>query len=97
MGYKLWDPEARKIVHSNDVFFNEDKMHEKPVKTVEIRRVIFEEDGHVHRGVQNAGQVGQNSPMYKRKLEEMNRPLRLNLLSDGPVELVEHLIGIFLL
>ena len=54
MGYRLWDPEARKIVRSNDVFFNEDKMHKKPAKIVEIRRVIFEEDGYLHRGVQNA-------------------------------------------
>ena len=68
MGYRLWDPEARKIVRSNDVFFNEDKMHKKPVKTVEIRRVIFEEDGHVHRGVQNAGQVGQNAPHVQEEV-----------------------------
>ena len=34
-------------------------------------------------------------PMYKKKLEEMNRPLRLNPLSDGLVVLVEHLIGMY--
>ena len=55
MYYRLWDLEARKIVCNNDVFFNEDKMHKKLVTTIEIRKVIFEEDGHVHRGVQNAG------------------------------------------
>ena len=38
-------PEARKIVRSHDVFFNEEKMHKKPVQTVEIRRVVFQEDG----------------------------------------------------
>ena len=27
MGYRLWDPEARKIVRSSDVIFNEKKMH----------------------------------------------------------------------
>ena len=27
MGYHLWDPEARKIVRSSDVIFNEKKMH----------------------------------------------------------------------
>ena len=37
MGFKLWDPEARKIVCNNDVFFNEEKMHKKPIKIVEIR------------------------------------------------------------
>ena len=42
MGFRLWDPEARKIIRSNDVFFNEDKMHKKPVQTVEIRRVVFQ-------------------------------------------------------
>ena len=36
-------------------------------------------------------------PMYKKKLEEMNRPLRLNLLSDSLVEIIEHLINMFLL
>ena len=51
IGYKLWDLEARKIVRNNDVFFNEDKMHKKPITTVEICRVIFEEEGHVHIGV----------------------------------------------
>ena len=55
MGYRLWDPEARKIFCSNDVFLNEDKMHKKPITIVEIHKVIFEEDGHVHKGVQNVG------------------------------------------
>ena len=41
MGFKLWDPESRKIVCSHDVFFDEEKMHKKPVKPVEIRRVVF--------------------------------------------------------
>ena len=31
MGFRLWDPEARKIIRSHDVFFNEEKMHKKPV------------------------------------------------------------------
>ncbi|WP_286497639.1 integrase core domain-containing protein, partial [Escherichia coli] len=48
MGFRLWDPEAQKIVRNNDVFFNEDKMHKKPVPMVEIRRVVFQEDGVVH-------------------------------------------------
>ena len=61
MGFRLWDPEAKKIVRNNDVFFNEDKMHKKPLTTIEIHRVIFEEDGHVHRGVQSVGKVGQNA------------------------------------
>ena len=38
MGYRLWDPEARNIVCSNDVYFNEEKMHKRPIPTVEIRR-----------------------------------------------------------
>ena len=32
MGFRLWDPEARKIIRSNDVFFNEEKMPKKPFK-----------------------------------------------------------------
>ena len=68
MGYKLWDLEARKIVCNNDVFFNQDKMHKKAITIVEIRRVIFEEDGHVHRGVPNAGQVGQNAPHVQEEV-----------------------------
>ena len=48
MGYRLWDPKAKKIVCSNDVYFNEEKMHKKHVPTVDIRRVIFQEDGHVY-------------------------------------------------
>ena len=39
--------EAKKIVYSHSVFFDESKMHTKPVKTVEIRTVIFQEDGLV--------------------------------------------------
>jgi len=65
MGFRLWDPEARKIIRSNDVFFNEEKMHKKPVQTVEIRRVIFQEDGPVHHEqvAQGAGQ--QNAPIVE--------------------------------
>ncbi|MCO5575173.1 hypothetical protein L7F22_028970 [Adiantum nelumboides] len=49
MGYKLYNPETHKIVRSNDVTFSESAMYKAPVKTVEIRRVIFEEDGNVYR------------------------------------------------
>ena len=45
MGYRLWDPESRKIIRSNDVHFNEAKYHSKPDKVEEIRRVVFQEDG----------------------------------------------------
>ena len=47
MGYRLWDPESRKIVCSCDVFFDEEKMHKKHVRLVEIQRVVFKEDEHV--------------------------------------------------
>ena len=52
MGFMLWDPKAKKIVCSHSVFFNEEKMHKKLVKTVEVRRVIFQEDGHENAGEQ---------------------------------------------
>ena len=62
----LWDPEARKIIRSNDVFFDEEKMHKKPVKRIKICRVIFQEDGHVHNRqvAQGAGQQ-QNAPIVQ--------------------------------
>ena len=43
-----WDSEARKIVCNNDVFFNEEKMHKKPIRIVEIRQVVFQEDGQMY-------------------------------------------------
>ena len=69
MGFRLWDLEARKIVRSNDVFFNEEKMHKKPIKTIEIRRVVFSEDGQVHNR-QVAQANGQNAPMVQDGREE---------------------------
>ena len=68
MGFRLWDPKARKIIRSNDVFFNEEKIHKKPVQTIEIRRVVFQEDGHVHnrRIAQGVGQQQQQTaPIVK--------------------------------
>ena len=35
MGYRLWDPEARKLVRSSHVIVNERVMHKKPIKEVE--------------------------------------------------------------
>ena len=69
MGYYLWDPEARKIVQSNDVYFNEEKMHKRPIPTVEIRRVVFQEDGVVHNRdiVHNAGDNKDRMlPLFKK-------------------------------
>ncbi|MCO5556241.1 hypothetical protein L7F22_009787 [Adiantum nelumboides] len=54
MGYRLWDPESKKVVRSNDVYFNEAKYHSKPERVEEIGRVIFEEDGPI-RARQNVG------------------------------------------
>lgn len=39
MGYHLWDLEAKKVIESNDVYFNKDKMHKKPIPTEDITRV----------------------------------------------------------
>ena len=50
------------------MFFNEEKMHKKPVQTVEIRRVVFQEDGQVHNRqiAQGAGQQQQqNAPIVQ--------------------------------
>ena len=43
MGYRLWDLEARKIVHSHDVISNDPKMHKKAKKTIGIHKVVFQE------------------------------------------------------
>ena len=42
MVYCLWDPEARKIVRSSDVIFNEKKMH-KQLREVETWKVSFQD------------------------------------------------------
>ena len=36
MGFLLWDPESKKILHSSYVYFNEEKMHKRPITTIEI-------------------------------------------------------------
>ena len=41
MGYRLWDLESRKVIRSNDVYFNEAKFYAKPKKVEEIKRFIF--------------------------------------------------------
>ena len=61
MGFHLWDPEARKIIRSHDVVFNEEKMHKKPMPTVEVRRVVIQEDGIVHNRVVNPPIIGQQA------------------------------------
>ena len=45
MGYKLWDPKSRNIIHSNDVYLNEAKFYAKPKKVEEIKIIILSEDG----------------------------------------------------
>ena len=48
MGFRLWDPESKNIVCSHDDFFDEEKIQKRPIKTVEIHRVVFQEDGQAH-------------------------------------------------
>ena len=74
MGFRLWYLKAWKIVCSNDVLFNEEKMHKKPIKIVEIRWVIFQEYEHVHKDVQFAGQrqVPQGQEQRVREDERVN-------------------------
>ena len=76
MGYYLWETEARRIVRSNDVYFNEEKMHKRPIPTVEIRRVVFQEDGVVHNRdiAHNAGQQGKNAPIVQEGRVEPQAP-----------------------
>ena len=89
MGYRLWDPTDRKIVRSHDVVFHEDSMYRAPPRTVEVRRVIFEEDGHRYDGpmvarrqpidphVGDHADVGQQDappPQVLRRSERRTRP-----------------------
>ena len=48
MGFKLWDPKAKKILCSSDIYFNEEKMCKRLIKTIEVHQVIFQENGQVH-------------------------------------------------
>ena len=57
MGYRVWDPKSKKVIYSNDVYFNDAKFHEKPKKTKEIRQVAFQEDGPSTFGQQVTAQV----------------------------------------
>ncbi|MCO5570380.1 hypothetical protein L7F22_024100 [Adiantum nelumboides] len=50
MGYQLWDPIDRKIVRNHDVIFHKDSMYRAPPRTIEVWRVIFEEDEHRYDG-----------------------------------------------
>ena len=45
MSYWLWDPKPRKVLQSNDMFFNEAKFHYQPQKVEGFRRIIQSEDG----------------------------------------------------
>ena len=46
MRHRLWDLESRKVIISNNVYFNKCKFHGGKQKKVEkIRRVIFQEYG----------------------------------------------------
>ena len=47
----MWDPQSRKIVRNHNVFFDQIKMHKKLVKTVEIQKVVFQEEGPVPREI----------------------------------------------
>ena len=55
-------------IRNHSVFFNEEKMHKKPVKTVEVRRVIFQEDGHENVGAQQ--QVAQRQEEARVREDE---------------------------
>ena len=67
MGFCLWDLESKKVLRSSDVYFNEDKMHKRPIKTVEMRRVVFQEDGQVHN------RQFKNAPIAREQREEPHK------------------------
>jgi len=44
MGYRLWDPESKKIIRSHDVvFFNEKQMHKTTAQDSDMRKVTFQD------------------------------------------------------
>ena len=58
MGYHLWHLDSCKV---SDFIFVESKMHKKPIKIVEVRRFIFQEDGHEN--------VGEQQQFFQRQEE----------------------------
>ena len=64
MGYRLWDPEARKIICNSDVIFNEKKMHKQPLKEMEMRKVSLQD---VMPPITLPQRANVSSPSVKRK------------------------------
>ena len=56
MGFWLWDLESKKILcsSSNDIFFNEEKMHKRPMMIVKTCRVVSQEDVALDYGQNSA-------------------------------------------
>ena len=81
MGYRLWDPESRTLLCSNDVYFNEAKFHAKPKKVEEIKRVVFKEDGPSASSERQHGQAQEQpvvareeQPVVVRRSERVSHP-----------------------
>ena len=77
MGFGLWDPEAKKIVCSHSVLFDKKKVHTKPINTVEIKRVFFQEDEQV-QDVQVGGKAPQpqgHEEEVKEEGHEVSQPI----------------------
>ena len=75
--YTRWDTDCgilrpERLFAANDIYFNEEKMHKRPIPTVEIRRVVFQEDGVVYN--RDAGQQGQNAPIGQEEGVEPQAP-----------------------
>ncbi|MCO5574034.1 hypothetical protein L7F22_027812 [Adiantum nelumboides] len=75
ISYRLWDPESRKVLCSNDVYFNEAKFHAKLEKIEEIRRLMFREDGTSSSTSKQHGQA-QEQPTVAREAESIVSPLQ---------------------
>ncbi|MCO5612058.1 hypothetical protein L7F22_066320 [Adiantum nelumboides] len=70
MGHIFWDLESRKVLRSNDVYFNEANFHAKPENIEEIRRVVFKEDGPSSSTFRQHGQA-QEQPIVVKKAESV--------------------------
>ena len=65
MGYRLWDPQNSKIIHNNDVIFDETCMYKEPIEPQGPTRVIINDDEHLGQlpRVRNKPEQQKNQPI----------------------------------
>ena len=84
-GYRLWDPESQKVIRSNDVVFNETKMHKQPKKEVTYRKVTFSD---VSPPLPNMPQVNAPLDRSTEQPSTSSQPRRSERVSHPPKRFV---------